>query len=780
VVWGIGMAQNWVMLLALPLFVGAVLWLQKLRFFEVKFLVRLTLLGLAGFSIYLLLPIVNGLAPHSPWHLGQALHASLHQTKNVFTLIYYGFWRGHRVLMFAVLIYFLVPTLPLLVRMRDEGTADKLGADRFQFWLYRALRIGLLLACIWLAFDPVVGPQELVQQQFNGRLPMLTLDYLNALGVAFLLGNLLLASQLTSEWRRDRGAVGLRQLATPIASAVVVMVGFGLLARNAPAIVRLNFHPLEQYGDSALKCLPADGGIVLSDFPERLIAFQAALSHQRHADKWLAVDSRELSRVDYREKLERQWPAGWISDQSRHTLTSLETVLLLRQVARSNHLFYLHPSYGIFFEGFYSSPTGMVYEMKLRGKDPLNVPALSDSVVESQEKYWSNLWSSQLARLVPPPAHRLSGMEKQIRKLGIAVPSSSQDQLLGQWYSISLEGWAVTLQQQGRLTEARTRLEQAAALATNNLSARISLSCNTNLQNGIVMGLADVSRIAEQLGRPDRISLLLSSGGPVDEPAVDYLLGSVFQTSGYLVQAAEQFERTRKLAPGSLAPELALAEIYNRLQMPDRSRPLVAHLHEAVKKLPNNSSLDLNVALLESYSLLLQTNASGAINVLESLSEQHPSDPQVQNRVLAAYLAMHDFTNALELVDTQLVRNPDDASVLNSKAVILMQAGRAGEAVPILNRVLMLTNSPSARMNRAFAFLAKKNPDAAESDFRALEKTTNNISMVDFGFAVIAEQRHDTNQAIQYLRECVTNTAAGSQLWRQANAKLQAFESATP
>ena len=177
-VWGLGMAENWLMLLALPLFVGGVIWLHGFRFFlhrrvvekvsgeetwlhglflfPVNFLLRLAGLGLAGFSVYALLPLVNGLAPHSPWNLDQSWHASLKQTKNIIVLLYRQFWMNHRLLTVAVVIYFLVPSLPCLVRLRnDEGTGYKSEVDRFQLWIYRSLRLTLLLACLWLAFDPV-------------------------------------------------------------------------------------------------------------------------------------------------------------------------------------------------------------------------------------------------------------------------------------------------------------------------------------------------------------------------------------------------------------------------------------------------------------------------------------------------------------------------------------------------------------------------------------------------------------------------------------------------
>ena len=76
-VWGLGMAENGVMLLTLPLFVAGLIGLLRLRFFKLRFLLRMALLGLAGFSFFALLPLINGLAPHSPWSFGQSWHMPL-------------------------------------------------------------------------------------------------------------------------------------------------------------------------------------------------------------------------------------------------------------------------------------------------------------------------------------------------------------------------------------------------------------------------------------------------------------------------------------------------------------------------------------------------------------------------------------------------------------------------------------------------------------------------------------------------------------------------------
>lgn len=777
-VWGLGMAENWVMLLLLPLFVASVIWLERLRFFRWKFILRMAAFGLAGFSLYIVLPIANGLT-HSPWTMGQAWIASLSQTRYIFLLLYYQFLRAHRLLLLVVGICYLVPTLPLLVRMKDEGTRNISNVDIFQLWIYRCLRLGLLLVCFWLAFDPVPGARQMVQHQLGIRMPMLTLDYLTAIGAAFLMGNLLLASQpaVRESYRRSRSGIAWRRAAVPIAAAGLAVIAIGLVARNAPAIVHVNFHPLEEFGELAVNSLPADHGVVLSDSSEKLIAFEAALAHHPGSRKWLAVDTRALPAVSYRARLEDRQPAGWLTDQNRHELSPIELRRLLEQVSRTNRVFYLHPSYGQFFERFYLEPVGAIDEIKLRGKDPLAVPPLSDHEVAANEQFWTSAWSEKLKVLVPP--NDRSRVAAKFKKLGLAEPPNDQDKLVRNWFSVSLEEWAVTLQKQHRWSEAQVRFEQALQLNSNNISARISLACNANLRAGNKMGLAEVQKVAALLGGPEHMNAILNSSGPFDEPTFEFVLGAIFFDSRLLVQAAEQLERARTLAPGSPVAELALVETYNQLQMPERSRPLIDHLREELKKVPENKSLDLDLALLDSYSWLLETNVAGARDALQTVVKEHPEDPQIANRVMSAYLAFRDFTNALELVQERLAKTPDDVTSLNQKAVILMQSGRAADALSILDRVLTLTNEPAARVNRAFAYILNQNFPAAKEDLNELNRSNAAPGAVDFGFALLAEHDRDTNAAERYLQLCISNTPMGAPLWQQAKARLSMLASKT-
>jgi tetratricopeptide (TPR) repeat protein len=759
-VWGLGMAENWAMLPALPLFVAGVIWLRKYYFFRLKFLLRMAGLGLAGFSIYALLPLANGLAPQAHGSWGQAWRASWQQTQDMARLPLDQFLRVQPVLAVGVILYFLVPILPCLVRMPDTDMRNKQHLDRFQIRLYQRLRGLLLVTCVWLAFDPTIGPRQILQNQFGLSLPLLTFDYLNALGAGFLAGNLLLLARGAIHRRRSPAGIQWWQQATPFAAGSLGLIIAGLVAINAPAILHLNFHPLQRFGELAAESLPAGHGVMLSDQPQKLWVFQAAMSHRRNGPDWLAVDTRALPSAAYRARLERRQPAGWLTDENRHELTPPETMRLLEQIARTHRLFCLHPSYGDWVEPFYPEPAGAIYEMTARPENFQAPPPLSAAKSGANETFWSNAWTHDLARLAPA--------------------TRPQDRLLAEWYSCALNGWGVALQRQGQWRAAQLCFEQALQLDTNNFPARINLTCNTRLQAGHQLELEETDTLADQLEGLEHLNPVMDNHGPFDEPSFCLLLGRTFQKNGLPRQAAEQFERARILVPDALAPEFALAELYTQLQWADRVPPLLRQLHDQIKKLPQNDVTEVDLALLESKFWLTQTNPANAQNVLQSIWPQHSNDVRLANQMMNVYCSSGNFTNALQIMKTQLDKSPDDVPSLNNQAVILIQSGQTAAALPVLDRILTLTNEPSVRLNRAIAQIDVENFDAAEADFRELEKGNTDPGTVSYGLAMIAEHRHDTNQVIHYLRLCVANTPAEKPLWRQASVRLQALEPAEP
>ena len=491
----------------------------------------------------------------------------------------------------------------------------------------------------------------------------------------------------------------------------------------------------------------------------------------------MTVDIRQLPLAAYRAGLERRHPLGWLTEESRHELNTLEVLRLLIKIAGHNRLFHLNPSHDYVFEQFYLEPTGAVYEMKWRGDKLVELPPRSRSETDANERFWTDAWEKELSSLATIPTnHRLTGMEKIEKKYGLTPGPVIQEQLLANWYSISLDSWGVALQKQGRWVDAQVRLEQALQLNPNNYSARISLACNTNLQSGRKLNLADLGTVAGWVGNLDRLGLMLNTDGPFDDPIFCYLLGCAFQHYDLRVQAVEQFERTRQLAPEVTAPEFALAKLYTQLRMADRAQPLIDHLQAVAKNGQPSSAMDLELAMLEVNSWLAQTNLVNARSALKSLLEQHPGDAQIANRATMVYLSMGDFTNALELINRTLVNAPDDLPSLETKAVVLVQWGKAAAARPVYDHILTLTNLPEARFNRALVELLSSNYPAAETDYRELEKSDGQQGAAYFGLATIAMQRHDTNQAVLYLKMCLSNTPAPTILWQRASQWLRSIE----
>jgi tetratricopeptide (TPR) repeat protein len=792
-IWGLGLAENWVMLLTLPLFAASLLWLRRRHFLRGRYLPRMGLLMLAGFSIYALLPLVNGLAPRSPWGFGEAWHMTLRTTKHTILLLYGQFWTGHRYMGVVVLLFYLLPILPCLIRLPDEGGYLKALIARLHILVCHVSYAFLLLVCLWLAFDPAIGLQQIMLRQLGYSMPLLSFDYVTALGAGYFAGYFMLVfgAKLREQYRKNPQFKKppftprwLRHSVPPFLCALPVLVAGGLIFKNAPAVTLVNRQPLQSFGDLAVRSLPAGGGIVLSDDPQKLFVFQAALARYVDRYQWLPVDTRSLPDPEYRAQLERKCPVGWLTGTNRNKLKPPEMLLLLDHVARTNRLFYLHPSFGYFFERFYLQPHEAVYEMKPYPKDQFNGPPMSVSEADQNEKFWDVAWQTELEFVTQTNFQRQSTPSKAkkmaqkifLQYLYLSAIPSLQSRLLGEWSSITLNGWGVELQRNGRLPEARQRFEQAIALNTNNLAALVNLQCNTNLQAGNKMNLLSVDTVASQLGKLQRLSPIMNHCGPFDDPVFCFLLGDVYQQIGLLHQAMQEFERAQRLAPNMLSAKFALAQLYSRQRMDDKVFETVNLLRDEIQTSAIRDTMDVDLSVLEANSWLSQTNPARARSVLQSVLKEHPNDKRTLNLVLQEYLVFGDFTNALQLVSGKLAQEPDNVAALVNQAAILMQMGDATNAIPILNYALAITNLPIARLNRAGAYLQTQNLPAAEADYFELENSPAQTFPVHYGLAEIAERRHDTNLAIHHLELCLSNAPAGTVKWREVRERLDRLE----
>jgi tetratricopeptide (TPR) repeat protein len=779
VVWGAGMAEDWVMVFALPLFVGSLIWLLKFRFLNLRFILSMAGFGLAGFAIYAVLPMANGLSPDSPWNLPTAWANSLKETKGILVLIYVGFWKSHRLVTVAILLFFLMPLLAILAQFGNEDTKNKSPMDRMLIWIYRGVRVGLLLFCVWLVFNPDFGPRQIAARQIHVGLPMLTVDYLNALCAGFLAGNFLLIPRCDESTRRRtigrQLAHFLERAAIPLFTLLLAVVVLGLGTRNLPAIVLVNRQPLVQFGEFALNSLPAGGGIVLSDIPEMLEVFQAAQAGSGNKPDWLPLDTLSLPAPEYRARLQRRHAGNWLTSTNQEDLRPDEMLKLVYGLTQTNQVFYLHPSFGYFFEFLYQHPNGSVFELRGLPNKSISPPPLTAAMIAQNEKTWDD-HSAQIESLRRAGSPEKSSLVTKIEAgLHLEPVIVGQTGLLKEWYSMLLNDWGVELQRNGRLPAAQRRFSQALELNTNNWVALVNLQCNTNLQAGTNMALGNAAGFIQQGGSIKQLELFMKRLGPLDDPSFCYLLGGFYQENGLPRLAMQQFNRAHDLAPEALAPQFSLAKLDALYGFPDQAMELINHLRSMEKKMPPNSGMDVQLALLETSVWLSQSNLTRAGDVMQTVVQRHPDDDQILNQIAQTYSAFGDFTNAEQLVTRMLARNPDNIPALLTRSGILLQSSREELAIPVLNHILSLTNRSDAKLNRAIAYIQTSNYPAAAADCLELDNSLPKCYLAEYRLAQIAVLQHDTNQAVHYLQLCLTNAPPGTPLWREVQVRLQAF-----
>ena len=776
VIVGLGLAENWAMPLLLPFFLAALLWLGGPVFFERRFLTRMGLLGLAGLAVGAVQPCVNSLLPQSPFSLGDSWLATLRAAKDIWRTLYYDFVASHRAMTLAVLLYFLVPVAACLLRMKNE--ADHFyGVERMQLWIFRGLRASLLLVCVWLAFDPEVGPRQIILKQLKFPLPLLTLDYLAALGAAFLLGSLLYAAQAPTRdlpfTPLEKFTAFLRRSVAPLLTLFVALTVAALGLRSGRGIAQLRAAAPAAAGELIARSLPAEGGILLTDDRGWRITLQAALARGDRLRRWQVVDWPQLPSAAYRAALERQSPKGWTSGGTGD-LTATATLELLERLAATNRMYCLHPLPGNYLlEWFYPEPAGAAHELKLMARDEFALPPLTPQQIAANEQFWDAAWSEKLAAL----SRVLAGAAKKPpRWLAVTPVAPEAARQLGRWFSLSLNNWGVELQRNGKLTEARRRLEQALALNPDNAAAALNLAGNSNRLAGTVLDWATAPAAVKNATSIGQLARLMETAGTFDEAQICSLLGHACDRAGWPRQALQQLDRARELTPGSVAPELAMGEIFVRYGRPEPVFATVNRLRAKADATPAGRALGAELSLLEARAYLAQTNLPAANRALDAALDQ-ADDAFTREVVFKAYLTAGLVTNALAVVDRTLEREPDNIAALNNKAAIRLQTEHPAEALALWEQVLARTNLPAVRLNRAIALVKLRDFPAATAAYRELQTTGIDPFSVNYGLAQIAEAQHDTNAAVKLYRACVSNAAPDSIKWRAARARLEVLQS---
>lgn len=712
-VYGLSTANNYAMIGFFPFFLIALIWIKGFEFFRLSFLVRMLLFGMAGLLAYLILPL--------------SAQASSEQVQ--------GFWQYLRIDFayqklslgsappYVVLLLSLTSVFPLLVRgfRMASTTGDvNVASAALTTSASRLVHALLLIACMSVFFDAKWSARAL-----GLGLTFLPFYYLAAIAAAYLAGFFMLITTTvkTKSWQRSSATTQfLGHAVTGIALLALVAAPAALAVKNLPVLRLSNGQGLAEMARLTLKSLPEKGAYLISDDLYQLLILEAAMEAAGKRDQHLLISSRLLESGLYHTHMAKRHPGRWpllhADGKLPDTIDSGTLASLMTSLARSNEVYYLHPSMGYYFEALAAIPQGLVLRLKpLSTNITESSSALTAAQVTENEKFWKE---------VEPFMAALPKLTKT---------SQRESRFLGTFYSRALNWWGVTLQREQKLDAASRAFQMSTTVNPDNTVAQVNMEFNAQLRKG----QPKVDLLQPLDLKQDKRSLdeLLLLNGPFDAPVWCFRLGQVYAQEGLFRQALAQFQRVR-----ALAPESPQAVVW----------------------------LDNMVAM----SHLTIGDSDGAMNLALQLKQRFPKDDNVLETLTQIYFYRKDLSNALASIDQQIELNPANERALLNKGAISIHLKAYQQAIPPLDKLLTLRPDHSAAlMNRAIACLQTGKLDDAERDYQALRKQLPKYHAVYYGLAEIALRRKDKASAIARYEDYIKYGDPASQEFKEVEQKLK-------
>lgn len=668
-VYGLGVANNWAMIGFFPCFFIALIWIKGSGIFQGRTFMSVLGCGVLGLMLYLFLPLLWLLSDAPGIGFWEVVRSQLVNQK------LYLLGSG---LQSRALILSLTSILPLLiigVRWPSSfGDTSAAGAMLTNF-MFRLIHFLFLGACLWVAFDFKFSPRAL------GRgVPFLTFYYLGALSVGYFTGYLLLVfgpsqGRTKPSRRHSSGNPVFGRAVYGLIMVAFIGVPAGLIAKNFKSVWNQKAPLLQSFAESATEALPSEGAIVLSDdvYGSDLLVLQAYLSKTGISDRHVLVHTRSLVVPEYHRRLAKKYPKRFPNtlegEAAGETVEDPALLRLMQDLSRSNRIYYLHPSFGFYFERFYSRPHGLVHELSLYETNQFLPSPLSSEEIDSNERFWS-------------------GLESHVNQIEDLSQSKMADaQYLSSYYSRALNDWGVELQRRDRLQEAGKWFQVAAGLNTNNLPSAVNLKYNGNLSNPEVTAPPAPRTAEERFGIYRDWETLLGLNGPFDHP--DYLLqlGEILSQQSLYRQAAIDLNRVVALEAGNLLARFALATNYLQGGLPDRALEVANDIRTS-NEFEINAGTEVGLLRLEAAAEFSKSNFDKSEAILVEGAKKYPDRTEVLDALVMFYGQTERYSDALGAIDQILAISPEDPQGLINQATIHFNTQEYSKALESLSRVL--------------------------------------------------------------------------------------------
>lgn len=786
-VYGAGMAENWAMIGFFPLFLVAIIWIRGLGILNLRFVSRMLLCGVAGLLLYFLLPLMALISGKEPITFWQALDVNLVPAHNVLKSIIFCIFNPGQTLPYVMLVLvYLVPLVIIAIRWSATFGDESLIGSAIASFILHIAHAAFLGFFIWMAFDPQFSPRVL-----GNGIPLLTFYYLGALAIGYFAGYFLLIFGKEEILKRpSRKKPPFQALNKPVVAGVwflATITVIGLTYRNLPLIHITNDDTVHQYAKLTEENLPRTGGYLLSDDPYRLFFICSALVQDGRDKEFVPLDTSSLTIPAYHLYLHRHYPQKWpdlVSGKKIGSIYPPGLVQLLTALSRTNDLYYLHPSFGYYFEEFYLEPHGLVYRMKPLPSDTLLPPDPSPNLIAENQNFWTNDAASALAKVAntiapPDPNAPISAGEYILLRLHISrEPNLKSARQVAGYYSRSLNYWGVLLQHAGQLNWAATNFENALVFNPDNVVAQINLAFNKKLQTGspVTIDLSQVS--TDQFGKYATLVDVLNANGPFDDPNYCFAYGlELFKSNGFIRQSVAQFERVRELAPDFLPARLMLAQDYLIYHLPQR---VLAVLHEPLKnpgRFSLNETNDIGMNAMVASAYLQENDPARGIKLIDTELVHQPDNNRVLVSAAQFFIGNGLYTNAMAVINQKLKIDPDNPAWLYDKGYVAMELKDYPTAISALDHVLEIqTNNENALFNRAIANLDSGRLDAAQTDYLRLQLVASNSPPIVYGLGEIARLKGETNDAIRYYQIYLSQVNTNAAEAKMVAARLKSLK----
>ncbi|HUR45023.1 MAG TPA: tetratricopeptide repeat protein [Candidatus Saccharimonadales bacterium] len=766
-VYGLGMTNNFALIAFLPAFCIALVWIAGRNLINSKLLMRLAGLGLIGLLLYLLLPICNSMFGVEEVSFWVALKSNLGNQKN-FVLHY------PKIVILLVSLTSVVPVAFMGIRWPASFGDINAAGNALTNLMMHVIHAVFLLACLYVSFDPSFSPRKLTGEM----LAFLPLYYLGALSVGYYSGYFLLVFKpgpAQRGWPRTstfRKALNYSILGLVLLAAVAAPVR--LVWLNLPKVKVAAGKDLSKFGTLALESLPPQGAIVMSDDPYRLFSLYGALVARGLQEKYVLVETAPLSQPFYQKHLKKVYGERWPEIPAGLKKTALidprTTIQMLHgESAKGREIYYLHPSFGYYFESFYQVPRGAICQLKPLAEGTVVSAALAEEGIKTTLDYWKRVSDGELQSLRKKP-------EATRKKLKAAnVPAD----MVAMFYSRVLNFAGSEIKRAGHLQEAGELFALAREFNPRNPAARINDDFNKQLLAGKPEpGKYDAETTA-LLNEYKTMDALLGAGGPVDEPSFCLMLAGIFENGQNFKQAAQQMLRVQAYKPEEPVVKISLARLYIRAGLFDRGLEEIAALRAMPGVLRPESNLEL--VQYEAWGYSGKSDLAKAEKTLKGALAESPGNESILNTLIEIYMSNGRLTNAFSVLQDQIQARPDDVNPRINYSALKIRAGAFEDAITMASEALKLESTNTfALMNRAIAGLQAGHFDQAEKDYqRLLTLLPKPPYSIYYGLGEIAYQKKNKKDALNNYDKYLELIPAGSPEERLIREKIKALKRET-